>query len=88
MLTIKFFSLITVSETDLESVNSVKLMRKLYNNYEMDTMTNEFVTPLEKREENDLVDAIMATSVMRHAMAFLQLKGSYKNCCVEQLNSI
>lgn len=67
--------LITVSETDLESVSSVKLMRKLYNNYELDTMTNEFVTPLEKREENDLVDTIMATPVMRHAMAFLQEKG-------------
>lgn len=67
--------LITVSETDLDSVSSVKLMRKLYNNYELDTMTNEFVTPLEKREENDLVDAIMGTPVMRHAMAFLQQKG-------------
>lgn len=69
------FSLITVSETDLESVSSVKLMRKLYNNYELDTMTNEFVTPLEKKEENDFVDAIMGTPVMRHAMSFLQQKG-------------
>ncbi|KAG4080342.1 hypothetical protein HA402_010834 [Bradysia odoriphaga] len=67
--------LITVSETDLDSVSSVKLMRKLFNNYELDTMTNEFVTPLEKREENDLVDTIMGTPVMRHAMAFLQQKG-------------
>lgn len=73
--TISIFSLITVSEADLESVTSVKLIRKLYNNYELDTMTNEFVTPLEKKEENDFVDAIMSTSVMRHAMAFLQQKG-------------
>lgn len=79
MLTItNVLSLITVSETDLESVTSVKLIRKLYNNYELDTMTNEFVTPLEKREENDLVDTIMATPVMRHAMSFLQEKG--KKC--------
>lgn len=67
--------MITISETDLESVSSVNLIRKLYNNYELDTMTNEFVTPLEKNEENEFVDAIMGTSVMRHAMAFLQQKG-------------
>ncbi|KAJ6636228.1 Endoribonuclease [Pseudolycoriella hygida] len=67
--------LLTVNETDLESINSIKLIRKLYNNYELDTMTNEYVTPLEKKEENDFVDAIMATSVMRHAMTFLQQKG-------------
>lgn len=72
---IKIFSLITVSETDLESITSVQLIRKLYNNYEWDTMTNEFVTPLEKKEENDFVDAIMITPVMRHAMSFLQQKG-------------
>lgn len=76
------FSLIAVSEADLESVNSVKLIRKLYNNYELDTMTNEFVTPLEKSEENDFVDAVMVTPVMRHAMAFLQQKGNW-NCCVK-----
>lgn len=44
-------------------------------------MTNEFVTPLEKQEENDFVDAIMTTSVMRHAMSFLQKKGSTRKCC-------
>lgn len=65
-----------MTETDLESVTSVKLMRKLFNNYELDTMTNEFVTPLEKKEENDFVDAILGTSVIRHAMSFLQQKGS------------
>lgn len=72
----KMFSLISVSDADLESVTSVKLIRKLYNNYELDTMTNEFVTPLEKKEENDFVDAIMVTPVMRHAMSFLQQKGN------------
>lgn len=80
LTTIKCFSLITISEVDLESVTSVKLIRKLYNNYELDTMTNEFVTPLEKKEENDLVDALMATPVMRHAMSFLQQKGKIVSC--------
>lgn len=75
MLTLKTFSLITVTDTDLEAVTSVKLIRKLYNNYELDTMVNEFVTPLEKKEENEFVDAIMGTSVMRHAMSFLLQKG-------------
>lgn len=38
-------------------------------------MTNEHVTPNERREENEFLDAIMATSVMRYAMQFLQNKG-------------
>lgn len=50
-------------------------MRELYNNYEIDTTVNEHVTPFERNEENDFLDAIMATSVMRHAMQFLQQKG-------------
>lgn len=50
-------------------------MRLLFNNYEQDTLTNEHVTPNERKEENDFLDAVMATSVMRQAMLFLQNKG-------------
>uniref|UniRef100_T1PE22 Endoribonuclease XendoU n=1 Tax=Musca domestica TaxID=7370 RepID=T1PE22_MUSDO len=53
----------------------VAKMRLLFNNYEQDTLTNEHVTPNERKEENDFVDAVMATSVMRQAMLFLQNKG-------------
>lgn len=50
-------------------------MRDLYNNYEIQSNVNEVITPNERIEENDFVDTIMATSVMRHAMQFLQNKG-------------
>lgn len=56
---------------------TIAKMRVLFNNYEEDTRTNEHVTPNEHLEENEFVDAIMATSVMRHAMLFLQNKGEF-----------
>uniref|UniRef100_A0A1A9ZEJ9 EndoU domain-containing protein n=1 Tax=Glossina pallidipes TaxID=7398 RepID=A0A1A9ZEJ9_GLOPL len=54
---------------------TIAAMRSLFNNYEMDTMVNEHVTPNERKEENDFVDAVMSTNVMRQAMLFLQNKG-------------
>lgn len=50
-------------------------MRLLFNNYETDTMVNEHVTANERKEENDFLDAVMGTNVMRQAMLFLQSKG-------------
>ena len=47
----------------LDANPSIEKMRQLYNNYEQDTMVNEFVTPLEKKEENDFVDILMTSPV-------------------------
>eukprot|EP00099_Drosophila_melanogaster_P010792 NP_001285102.1 uncharacterized protein Dmel_CG2145, isoform B [Drosophila melanogaster] len=66
--------LLTVDSKALESPTIVK-MRLLFNNYEHDTHVNEHVTPNERKEENDFLDAVMATPVMRQAMLFLQQKG-------------
>lgn len=38
-------------------------------------MVNEVSTPNEKKEENDFVDALMTTSVMRALFSFFQQKG-------------
>lgn len=54
---------------------TIAKMRLLFNNYEQDTTVNEHVTANERKEENDFLDAVMATSVMRQAMLFLQQKG-------------
>lgn len=54
---------------------TIAKMRLLFNNYEEDTTVNEHVTANERKEENDFLDAVMATSVMRQAMLFLQQKG-------------
>lgn len=56
-------------------IETVAKMILLFNNYELDSSVNEYVTPLEKREENNFVDALLATSIMREAMHFLQDKG-------------
>lgn len=66
--------LLSVDSKALESPTIVK-MRLLFNNYEHDTHVNEHVTPNERKEENDFLDAVMATPVMRQAMLFLQQKG-------------
>jgi poly(U)-specific endoribonuclease len=56
-------------------MSTVDKMKALFNNYELDTLVNEYVTPLERKEENEFLDAILATPVMRQAMNFLQQKG-------------
>ncbi|KAH8289326.1 hypothetical protein KR054_003859, partial [Drosophila jambulina] len=66
--------LLHVDSKALESPTIAK-MRLLFNNYEHDTLVNEHVTPNERKEENDFLDAVMATPVMRQAMLFLQQKG-------------
>lgn len=67
--------LLSVDERQVFAVPTIEKMRALFNNYEVDTMVNEYVTPMEKKEENDFVDALLTTSVMRSAMLFLQKKG-------------
>lgn len=59
----------------LYQVATVEKMKALFNNYEIDTLVNEYVTPLEKKEENEFLDAVLSTPVMKHAMVFLQQKG-------------
>lgn len=66
--------LLTVDAKALQPETIAK-MRLLFNNYEQDTLVNEHVTANERKEENDFLDAVMATSVMRQAMLFLQQKG-------------
>lgn len=53
----------------------IQKLRLLYNNYELDSSVNEYVTPIERTEENDFIDAIVATPVMRYTMQLLQQKG-------------
>ncbi|XP_060662286.1 endoribonuclease CG2145 [Drosophila nasuta] len=66
--------LLTVDSKALQPETIAK-MRLLFNNYEQDTLVNEHVTANERREENEFLDAVMATGVMRQAMLFLQQKG-------------
>lgn len=49
----------------LFTVNTVEKMKVMYNNYEQDTSINEYVSPIERKEEDEFVDAVLATPVMR-----------------------
>lgn len=57
--------------------NSITKMMQLFNNYELDTTVNEHVTPMERSEENQFLDIIMVSGVMRQTMLFLQNKGRF-----------
>lgn len=52
---------------------------QLYNNYILEANQNEVYTGQEKIEENELLDAILSTSVMQHTRNFLISKGKRKN---------
>lgn len=49
----------------LFSMSTVEKMKLMFNNYEQDTSINEYVTPIERKEENDFIEAVMSSPVMR-----------------------
>lgn len=65
---------LSVDESRLFQVSTVEKMRALFNNYELDTSVNEHSSALEKNEENDFIDELLKTNVMRTLMQFLQTK--------------
>lgn len=67
--------LIQVDESILDATQTLIKMRALFDNYEADAAINEHVTPNERREENEFLNAVLDTQVMRTAMKFLQDKG-------------
>lgn len=71
--------LLQVDETILDATETLTKLRALFDNYEMDAAVNEHVSPIERKEENEFLNAVLATPVMRLAMKFLQEKG--KSSC-------
>lgn len=68
------YRLLTVSPEALQ-IPTVQKVLALFNNYEADTRTNEYVSPAERAEEALLVDTFLSTNVMSAAMRFLADKG-------------
>ncbi|XP_055920411.1 endoribonuclease CG2145-like [Eupeodes corollae] len=77
--------LLQVSETVLRSPTIAKMLA-LFDNYEMDTSINEVVTSEELQEEDEFIEAVMATNVMRQTMSFLQKKGIVSSNPKDQRN--
>lgn len=67
-----------MDESILGATETLIKMRALFDNYEMDAAVNEHVSPIERKEENEFINAVLATSVMRTAMKFLQDKGKIR----------
>lgn len=49
----------------LFTLNTVEKMKLMFNNYEQDTAINEYVSPAERKEEDEFLEAVQATPVMR-----------------------
>lgn len=64
-----------MNETIFDQVPTIKKMRYLYDNYEMDSYLKETVTLSEQIEEKDFIHEVLKTPVMKAAMRFLQRKG-------------
>lgn len=69
--------LLTVDESIFDKVPTIKKMRDLYDNYEVDSYVKESVSSIEQVEENDFIREILNTPVMKAAMKFMQRKGQF-----------
>lgn len=56
---------------------TIRLMRKLFDNYDMNTLHAEDITPEEDEEENNFISSLLDTSIMMHSMDFLASKGYF-----------
>ncbi|XP_026319946.1 poly(U)-specific endoribonuclease homolog [Hyposmocoma kahamanoa] len=66
--------LLTVAP-EVWNISTIQKFTPLLDNYVRDTLVNEYVTAMERTEENNFMDAVMSTSVIRHLMNFLANKG-------------
>ena len=55
-------------------MNTVSKMKVMYDNYEQDTSINEYVLPIERKEENDFIDAVLSTPVMRFTLFSISIQ--------------
>lgn len=62
-------------EADAFKIPTIEKMMLLYNNYFLQSNENEVYTGQERIEENNLLDAVLATPVMQYARSFLIQKG-------------
>lgn len=69
------FRLLSVNNSTLSGIPTIVKLRTLFDNYELDTMTVENVTSAERQEEDEFLDKVLDTAVMKIAMTFLQQKG-------------
>ncbi|XP_032684675.1 poly(U)-specific endoribonuclease homolog isoform X2 [Odontomachus brunneus] len=67
-------SLLTVSAEAFQ-IPTIQRVLSIFDNYQLDTHTNEYISPAQRQEESLLVDTFLSTNVMAAAMRFLADKG-------------
>lgn len=72
----KLFRLLKIDESIIHKVPTIRKLRALFDNYEVDASDSENVTPNELQENDDFINAVLDTQVMKTAMKFLNRKGS------------
>ena len=66
--------MLKVREADLNSVETVKTMRPLFDNYKLDSAQAEVVSRQFEVEQDRFLDAVTKTTVMRMLMDFFKKK--------------
>lgn len=56
-------------------IPTIQKVRTIFDNYQLDTTVNEYISPAKRTEESLLVDTFLSTNVMSAAMRFLADKG-------------
>ncbi|KAG7199329.1 hypothetical protein KM043_018177 [Ampulex compressa] len=56
-------------------IPTIQRVLAIFDNYQLDTHTNEYISPAQRQEESLLVDTFLSTNVMSAAMRFLADKG-------------
>lgn len=62
--------------TNVNRIPTINKIKRLYDNYDVFVDNNEVVTAEERREEDDLLDAVINTNVMEYTRNFLVSKGA------------
>ncbi|XP_011161725.1 poly(U)-specific endoribonuclease homolog [Solenopsis invicta] len=56
-------------------IPTIQRVLSIFDNYQLDTRTNEYINPAQRQEESLLIDTFLSTNVMSTAMRFLADKG-------------
>lgn len=67
-------SVLRVSEADLNSIETVKTMRPLFDNYQLDSAKAEAANKNSAAEQDKFLDAVLNTKVMQILMDFFKKK--------------
>lgn len=73
--TIQYICRLITINSEAFQIPTIQKVLSIFDNYHLDTQTNEHINPAQRQEESLLVDTFLSTNVMSTAMRFLANKG-------------